>query len=149
MAIGSSTILTALSIASAASSLIGGMQSKGESDVQAGYAMEAARARAAETERLAQREARLEQEEVDKTQRKQMLAYLSSGVALEGSPLLVMEETRAKGADNINEILQAGKSGSQAALMEGRIQAQRSKSAGREAFAQGLTSAAGSVARLF
>lgn len=48
-------------------------------------------------------EARLEAEQ---HQKKQRALFLKSGVSLEGSPLLVMEETRAKGEENAKNIVE-------------------------------------------
>ena len=72
----------------------------------------------------------------------QMLARHKSGVSLEGSPLLVMEGTRARGQENVEEVLRAGGAATGAAITEGRIRAANAKAAGRESFMQGLTGAA-------
>lgn len=138
-----SMLLSGLSAVSAVSSIVGGFQSKKEGDNQAAIALSQAAAQGAEAERTAAREAKLTQEDALKTERKQKLAYMASGVTLEGSPLLVMEETRQKGLENVDEILKAGKASSEAALAEGRVRANSAKSAGRQSFVSGLTGAAG------
>lgn len=130
------------SIASAGMSVVSGIQGMKAGNEQADLAMQQANMQGVEQERLAQREARMVQEEADATERKQKIAYLKSGVSLEGSPLLVMEETRQKGADNVAEVLAGGKAASSAAQMEGRITAKRAKASGRQAFVSGLSNAA-------
>lgn len=144
----SSALSTGFSVLSGVSSLIGGMQQKQEAKNQAALATQEARMQAAEQVRLADREARFEQENADKTRRAQKLAYLKSGVTLEGTPFLALEETRRRGKENVDEILAAGSAGSRAALAEGRIRAQSMKSTGRQAFIQGLTNAGTSLQRL-
>jgi hypothetical protein len=134
-------ISSGLSIFSGISSIAGGAQSQSEGNYQSELAMQQAQARGVEQERVAQREARLTQEEALDTERRQKLAYMASGVTLEGSPLLVMEETRKKGQDNVNEILQSGRAASSASIAEGRIEATQLKSAGRQAFTSGITGA--------
>lgn len=52
----------------------------------------------------AERAAKYEQDEADRISRVQKMQYLASGVDLTGSPLLVMEETRAKGAENAKNV---------------------------------------------
>lgn len=128
-----------LQAVSAVSSIVGGMQGKSEGDNQAALALQQASARGVESERLAQREARLVQDDALATERKQKLAYLASGVTLEGSPLLIMEETRRKGQENVDEILLSGKAEKNAALLEGRVTSSKAKSLGRQSMVEGLT----------
>lgn len=146
---GVESLLTGFQALSAVSSVIGGMQSQSESNVQADLALQQAQMRGTESVRAAEREARLVQEDAIATERKQKLAYLASGVTLEGSPLLIMEETRRKGQENVDEIINAGKAEKNAALLEGRVTATNAKSAGRQAFVSGLSgglqSAAGAL----
>jgi multidrug efflux pump subunit AcrA (membrane-fusion protein) len=52
----------------------------------------------------ADRAARGELEEAQKHEKLQKMLYLKSGVDISGSPLLVMEETRAKGNENAKNI---------------------------------------------
>ncbi len=49
-----------------------------------------------------------EERQAQDAQKKQRMAYLTSGVDLTGSPLLVMEETRAKGAENAKNVRDRG-----------------------------------------
>ena len=140
---GIESLLMAASAVSAVSSVVGGFQGMAEGKNQARIAMAQAEARGAESARVSEREARLVQEDAIATERRQKLAYMASGVTLEGSPLLVMEETRRKGQENVDEILRAGKASSAAALAEGRLQADAAKLSGRQSFISGLTGAAG------
>lgn len=137
-----STISTASSIIGGISSLSGGMAAKAEAKNQANMAMFQAQKQGEESARLAQREATMVAEEADSTRRAQKVAYMKSGVTLEGSPLLVMEGTRARGQENVEEVLRAGAAGTGAAFTEGRIRAANAKASGRQAFTSGLTGAA-------
>lgn len=109
---------------------------------QASNAATQAQLQTGEIRRQNEREARLEQEQVDETVRRQKLAYMASGVTLEGSPLLVMEQTRIKGQENISEIIAGGESSANATLQEGRLRSQQLKATGRSSFISGLTSGA-------
>lgn len=122
----------------AAASISSGIEAKKEGSRQAKYASLQAEQQAAESARVAQRESTMASQEAESTRRAQKLAYLKSGVTLEGSPLLVMEGTRAQGQDNVNEIMQAGAAGVKSSYVEGRLRAQASRSAGRQAFLSSL-----------
>ena len=143
-----SSIVTALAVAGAGASVAGGMQAQKEGKKQSELAMQQSRASAVEEIRVTGRQKTLEQREIDKTVDRQKLAYLASGVTLEGSPLLKMEETRRLGAENIEEIGKAGEASSKARLAEGRIQAEQAQSRGRQALMSGITGATGSLSRL-
>lgn len=106
-----------LSGVSAVSSIIGGIQQSKEADKQAELARLDAEARAREEARIA-----LEFEE------RQKLAFLKSGVQLEGSPLLVLAETRRKGLENVQNVLDTG-----------AARASAISSAGRQSLFSGLT----------
>lgn len=133
------TIGTGLSILSGVSSIFGGFQQRQESNNQADLIMQSSAMQAAETKRLAAKEALVEQENADEARRRQQIAYLASGVTLQGSPLLVMEETRKKGLENVDEILKAGSASASTSMTEGRIRAQGVKAQGRQAFMSGIT----------
>lgn len=134
------------SIFSGLSSIAGGMASQQEAGYQSELALQQAESRAIEQERVSAREARLEQEAADDARSRQKVAYLASGVTLEGSPLLAMEETRTRGAENVDEIKKSGSAAANAVRQEGRVQAAQLKSSGRQAFASGLSSGARSIA---
>ena len=141
-------ITTGLLVAAAGAGIVGGIQANEAADEQADLARSDASARAAETARVTERSSMLEQRNIDDTVDRQKLAYLASGVTLEGSPLLKMEETRRRGAENIEEIELAGKAGSKAQIAEGRRTAQSAKASGRQALIGGITGAASSLSRL-
>lgn len=138
VATGLSVLKTGFSIFSGISSIMGGMAGSNEANYQGELAAQQAESRAIEQERIAAREARLTQEESDEARKRQKVAYLASGVTLEGSPLLVMEETRSRGAENVNEILQSGSAAANSARAEGRIEASKYKASAREEFSSGL-----------
>lgn len=137
-----SKVLTAASAAASVASLAGGVMSYKQGQEQAAAIESQAALQGAEQARVAEREARMKQEEISDLQRRQKVAYLASGVTLKGSPLLIMEETRRKGADDINEILQSGKSAKESTLAEGRLRAQQAKASGRQTLVSGITNAA-------
>jgi len=138
-------MVTALAAVAAASGIYGGIQAQKEGDKQARLAESAAAERATETRRQTERSAEIEQRNIDQTEDRQRLNYLASGVTLEGSPLLKLEETRRLGAENIDEIQKAGEAGAKAQLTEGRTRAQAAKSTGRQALISGITGAAGTL----
>lgn len=136
------SIGTAASVLGGISSIAGGASANAEAKRQAGMATFQAQQQGAESARLAQREASAISQEAESTRRAQKVAYLKSGVTLEGSPLLVMEGTRVAGQQNVEEALRAGGSAAGSAYAEGRIRAQNAKASGRQAFTSGLTGAA-------
>lgn len=144
MAIATSSIISALSAVSAVSSIIGGMQQQGAYNEQSNMAIAQGNMQAAENERVAFKQAQNEKEQSESARRAQKVAYLASGVTLEGSPLLVMEETRQKGIENVDEILMSGQAGATAAKSEGRMRASSLKASGRQAFSQGISNAVSS-----
>lgn len=146
---GLSALTTGMSLFSGLSSVMGGIQGNAAAQEQSNYAMASATMAGREQARLAVKEAGIEKEESDAARRRQKIAYLASGVTLEGSPFLIMEETRRKGAENVDEILTAGASGTASTMTEGRMLAQQYKSSGRTAFASGITSGISSLTTAF
>lgn len=144
MAVGTATLLTtALSVAG---TLYSGYQQKQAADVQAYNAEQSSIFAANEAGRVAAKQAAGEKEAAEAAEKRQKLAYLKSGVTLEGSPLLIMEETRLKGEENVNEILMGGAAASTSRLTEGRVAASSLQAQGRSAFTGSLFKAAGSAA---
>jgi len=129
----------------AAASLFGGVQGQQEGRKQAKNAKANAAARAAETKRITERQVVLEERNIKGTLASQEIGFLAGGVTLAGSPLLLMEETRRFGAENIEEIKKAGEAGSAAQIAEGNATAKSAKASGRQALIGGITGAAGSV----
>jgi len=103
---------------------------------------------ATEQVRQSFKEAEIEKQQVKDVERRQKLAYLASGVSLEGSPLLIMEETRRKGAENVDEIYRGGAAAYGATMQEGRNQASTLKAQGRQAFMGGIGDAMGSFSKI-
>jgi len=141
-------VSTGLSVLSGVSSIIGGFQSNQEAKYQSSLATQEAKMRGAEAERVAAKEAGYANDEANDVRRRQKLAYMKSGVSLEGTPFLALEETRRRGKENVDEILRGGAASSAAAYSEGRIRAAQLKSSGRQAFMSGLTNAGQSFGRL-
>lgn len=137
------------SVIQGVSSLVGGFQSNAAADAQAQQAIFDAQNRGIEAERQAFREAGIRQEQADDLLRRQKLAFIKSGVTLAGSPLIIMEQTRTDAQDDIDEILAAGRSSADAALAEGRLQADQLRNSGRQSFISGLTGAGGALASVF
>jgi len=144
MAAVSSFLLAAAATASVASGVSANKQAKKEAQL----AIEQSNKAAAETKRQTERSLVLENRDIKSTEDRQRLAYLASGVTLEGSPLLKLEETRRYGAENLDEIQKAGEAGSKAQLSEGRMVASRAKASGRQALIGGIASGAGSLAQI-
>lgn len=131
---------------SAASSLFGGVSAQKESNKQANIAQAQANLQAEETARAGAREASFVGMEAESVRRRQKLAYLKSGVDLEGSPLLVMEATRKAGLDNVEEVYKGNAAGAQ--VVEGRTRAASIRSSGRQAFMQGIGNATSALSRI-
>ena len=146
-ALNAGSIGSVLSGVSAATSVLGGLQGLMAGGQQADAAEATAAMQAREQVRVSAREAEMERQQVEDTVRRQKLAYMASGVSLEGSPLLVMEETRRKGAENIGEIIQGGAYSAASARTEGRLRAQQAKSAGRQSFISGIQNAGTALSR--
>ena len=72
----------------------------------------------------------------------QKLAYLKSGVRLEGSPLDVLDETARVAMENISAIRARGRAGE----TEAYGQASQARTAGNQALMSGITSGAGKLA---
>ena len=140
---------TAATVAGIAGPIVGGIQQKG-----------AAEAAASATSREAQRQADLRQEEATKAARVearenielekiQKLSFLKSGVALEGSPLLLLAETKTRGAENIESIIRSGQTGATGLLASGTTKASQLRASGREALLGGLLGGATRAEPLF
>ena len=96
---------------------------------------------AGEQSKLAQQEAetraRAEARQNIELEKRQKLGFISGGVALEGSPLLVLAETKRLGAENVGAIVETG-----------QTQAESLKSTGRQALIGGLTTGAATAGGL-
>ena len=136
------TVGTVMGAVGAMGSLIGGIQSMGAGGDQSAAALAGADLRGKEIARQASARAVQEKSRYKDVTRRQKLAYMKSGVTLEGSPLLVMEETRMMGEANVDEILSAGASGVSTALIEGEQKASQYEAQGRQALVGGITNSA-------
>lgn len=136
---------TLATIGSAGASILGGIQSSQEAAQQSEYALASATMAGREASRQAAAQAAQEKQSYQDTIRKQKIAYLSSGVELEGTPLTTMAATKAKGESNVEEILSAGASRYASVMTEGVLASQKAKSAGRSALLSGLTSGVGQL----
>lgn len=133
---------------SAVSSIAGGVSAQREAGRQAVTAQAQVNLQAEETARAGAREAAFVGMEAESVRRRQKLAYLKSGVDLEGSPLLMMEATRRNGLDNVEQVLSSSGQTAGAQVVEGRAKATQLKSSGRQAFMSGITNAGSALARL-
>lgn len=135
------TILAGLSAVQGISSLAQGIQQKSAYKQQGENAIASATMAATEQTRLSFKESQVEAQNAKDAERRQKLAYLKSGVTLEGSPLLIMEETRRKGAENVEEIIRAGNAASGSIMQDGYNTKSALKAKGREAFMGGVSGA--------
>ena len=143
-----SAILTGLSVVQGVSSVMQGSQQQAAYKQQGENAIATATMAAKENARVSFKESQVEAENAKTAERRQKLAYLASGVTLEGSPLLIMEETRRKGAENVDEILKASDAASGALMQEGYNTKTALNLKGRDAFSSGLSSGISSFAKL-
>ena len=128
------TLSTGLGLFSGIQSFVAGKQ-------QAKATNEMTKAQIEEQARLSARESAAEINAAGDVRRKQKIAYLASGVSLSGSPLLVMEETRRRGASNAIEIMTASDAASKANAAEGKTMAGNLYTSGRNEFIKSATGA--------
>lgn len=69
----------------------------------------------------AERAALEEKRQAEHTRRVQKMAFLKSGVELSDSPLLVMEETRRRGAENAANVMSSAKAKANLVRQEGSV----------------------------
>jgi len=103
----------------AVGSIYGGIQAQKAGEEQAGA-----------IGRDTQENAKRNREDLESLKKKQTLGFLNSGVLLEGTPLLVLEETERKGSADI-----------QGGIQRGMQQANAARRAGRDAFIGSIFSA--------
>lgn len=149
MAIATSSLLAGFSALSAGMSVMGGMQQKSAADQQATNAMASAELRGKEQARQTSEQAVQAKQDAESFRKEQKLRFLKSGVSLEGSPFLAMEETRRRGQENVNQIIEGGASGVASTMSEGRTRASSLKQSGRTAFMSGITNAIGTGANYY
>lgn len=89
----------------------------------------------------AERAAQAELDDAQKHEKLQKMLYLKSGVDLTGSPLLVMEETRAKGIENAKNVRESASARANLAMRS----AQANKPVARASLVSSLAGTASSV----
>lgn len=134
--IGLGQIFTAVS---AISAVVGGIQQKKAADKQASATRAEAQRQANLRQEERESQARVEARENIQLEKRQKLAFLKSGVSLEGSPLLLLAETRRVGGENVEAIIKSGQTEATSLLRGGESQAAALKSSGRLALIGGLT----------
>lgn len=120
-------------------SVVGGIQTRNEAEAQASATRTEAQRQANLRRQEAENEARREVRANIALEKRQKLSFIKSGVALEGSPLLLLAETGRKGTENIEAILQSGRTGATGLLAQGQLQSSALRSTGRQALVGGLT----------
>jgi len=133
-----SAVSTGVSVISGLSSVLQGFQQSSEYKQQSQNAIASAEMAAKERARVSFKESQIIKQDADDFERRQKLAYLKSGVSLEGSPLLILEETRRKAAENVDEVLRASDAASGASLYEAQGTARALRLKGRQAFSSGF-----------
>lgn len=128
----------ALTAVSAGASIYGGIQANSASKKEAGLLREQGAIAQSEADSEAASHAR----DVRRFAADQSLAFLSNGVTLAGSPLLVLDDTITQGQKEVDSITRSGNA--QRSLFNQRADITRNQ--GRAALIGGLGQAAGTVA---
>lgn len=89
---------------SAASSIMGGLSANRAAKQEAGLMEE----QGGLAQEEADREAALHARDVKRFRSQQAVAFTKNGVSLAGSPLLVLEDTRATGQEEVDSIVKSG-----------------------------------------
>lgn len=134
---GLETALIAATVVSVGSSIAGGISANNAAKREA--ALEEEQGRIAQDE--ANVEAGRRADEVRKFRARQKMGFLKSGVTLEGSPLLVLEETLNEGQKEVDAIVRSGDAKRRFANESASI----TRSKGRAAMISGFGNAASSA----
>jgi hypothetical protein len=132
---GIETALITAAVVAAGASIAGGVSAQRSANQEAKLQREQGGIANAE----AQRQAAIRAEEVRKFSKVQKLAFLKSGVTLEGSPLLTLDETLTQGQEEVDAISRSGASQYNLAQKQARI----TQNKGRAALIGGIGNAAG------
>jgi len=143
---GIETALLIGTLVSAAGAVVGGIQARGAAEQQASDTRAEATRQANLRQQEREQQARAEARENIALEKRQKLSFLKSGVSLEGSPLLLLAETRRKGTENVAAILKTGQTEATSLLRAGTFQSNQLKSRGRQALIGGLTKGVGTAA---
>lgn len=133
---GIETALIAATVVSAGASIMGGISARSSANREA----KALNEQAALAQNEATAEAQRRATEVRQFQRRQKLAFLKNGVTLEGSPLLILDETLTAGQEEVDAIMRRGT----AQAKYYRESAAITKNKGRAALIGGIGGAASS-----
>lgn len=134
-------IFATMALAGAATQIMGGMQANKAASQEAKLMTQ--QAELAQQESL--REAEIKARDVRSFKERQSVIYAGQGITLEGTPLLVMEETARRGQEEVDAIVRAGKA--QSGLI--RARAQQTRRSGRNALFGSIGQAVGSVGNAF
>lgn len=131
-------LMIAMAAVSAVSSIAGGMQKQASAKKEA----QSLENQAVLTQQEAEIEAKIHATQVRKFAANQKSAFLKNGVTLDGSPLLVLDDTYSSGQEEVNAIVRSGSARAQ--LL--REKADQTRSEGRSQLIGGISSAASSGA---
>lgn len=104
-----STMLLAATAVQSIGSILGGIQAQKTAKENARIQMENAQA-----------EAKNKAKEVERLRSLQQAQYGASGVTLDGTPLMVLDNTTKEGDEEVNDILRRGSNNAKVLRMEGR-----------------------------
>lgn len=127
---GMSGLYTAMTIAESLAGLAGGLAGMRSASTEASQIEEQARLTESETRAEALRRAR----EISRFQSSQAHSYAASGFTLEGSPALVLDETRRLGQQEVDALVKSGQAKANLLRQRSAI----AKSAGRGSFLQAI-----------
>lgn len=130
-------IMAVMAVISAVSSVAGGMSKQAAAQKEA----KSLENQAMLSQQEAEVEARIHATQVRKFSANQKTAFLKNGVTLDGSPLMVLEDTRQSGQEEVNAMQRSG--AAKAQLL--RERAEISRSEGRASLISGLGGAASTV----
>lgn len=128
MGIESAILGPALGVVGGIGSIFGGNSANAAANSQANLIMRETDIKAKEKER-----------EVKEFESQQKVDYASSGVILSGSPLLVLEETRERGFEDVKNIRETGRASAASARAEGRAAMTRGLFGGIASIGQALS----------
>lgn len=125
--------LIGLTAASIVTQVVGGAATRDAAKKEAGFQETQGRIAQAEAEETAENVS----EENRKFKARQKLLFLKAGVTLEGTPLLILQETEEEGQEEVEAIRRRG----EAQLTLSQQQAEITRSRGRAAFIGGIAGA--------
>ena len=144
-------IETALAVAAIGTSIGGGIMANSAANRQAKNIRIEAQNQAAADKIQSEIAARAETRENMKLLKRQKLAFIKSGVDLEGSPLLQLAYTEEQGVNNVGNMIWTGDTRRQAMIRQASMQASSVRASGRQALlgsiSQALSTGASMAAR--